>query len=111
MANLFDKLQSEIEGREQQAGISPADLLTLSPELRKVIKTLMRSGTLNLEEIASRVDLPSDEVQGLMDALSERGYVTLVEADEEARYKVTLTHKRGRELPLNIWENLDSKLE
>ena len=51
MASLFDRLQSEIEARQRMEGITPADLLDLSPELRRIINMIMRQKEMGLAEI------------------------------------------------------------
>ncbi len=71
---LFDRLQDEIEHREEQVGISPADLLDMSPELQRLVRTMSRHGAMTLDEVSSQVALPADEARSLLDGLVEKGH-------------------------------------
>jgi DNA-binding MarR family transcriptional regulator len=111
MPGLFDRLQSEIQRREEVVGISPAELLDLSPELRRLVQTITRRGHVTLAELAGAVGMPADEVAPLLAALEEKGFVTASDADGERRYKAQYARRRGREVPLNIWEALTERIE
>lgn len=111
MPGLFDRLQNEIERREEVIGISPADLLELSPELRRLVQTITRRGEITLAELSGAVGMPADEVAPLIAALEEKGFVTASDKDGERRYKAQYARRRGREVPLNIWEALTQRIE
>jgi len=111
MAGLFDRLQAEIETRQRVEGITPADLLDLSPALRRIINLVIRRGEMSLGEIVRELDVRPSEVGEMLDALVEKGYLRAFEVEGEQRYKTFLARKRGREVPLNIWEALGSKVE
>lgn len=55
MAGLFENLRLEIETRQSVKGITLADLLDLSPRLRRLINTIIRRGEMSLIEIASEL--------------------------------------------------------
>ncbi len=109
MPGLFDRLQTEIDQRERSAGYSPADLLTLSPELRKLIQTLTRKGASTTDALAAEIDMPAAELGPLLDALIEKGFVAAVDVAGTTWYKAVLARRRGREVPFNIWEALQEK--
>jgi len=111
MDSLFDRLQSETETRQQVEGITPAGLLDISPELRNIVNMILRQGEMSLAEIVSQLDMKPSEVKELLETLVEKGYVRVFEVKGEKRYKTFLAHKRRREVPLNIWEALGSKVE
>lgn len=111
MPGLFDRLQNEIQRREEVVGISPADLLELSPELRRLVQTITRRGQMTLAELSAAVGMPADEVAPLLAGLEEKGFVTASETDGERRYKAQYARRRGREVPLNIWEALTERIE
>ena len=62
MGSLFDRLQDEIDSRESQEGISPADLLDMPAGLAAVVKQIVRRNGMKLSEVAE-----------LMNALIARG--------------------------------------
>jgi len=111
MVGLFDRLQSEIETRQRVEGITPADLLDISPELRRIINLILRQGEMSLTKIVFQLDMRPSEAKGLLDTLVEKGYMKVFEAKGEQRYKTFLARKRVREVPLNIWEALGGKVE
>jgi len=111
MTGLFDRLQSEIESRQRVEGITPADLLDLSPELRRIISMILRQRTMSLAEIVLELDMRPSEVRGMLDTLVEKGYLRAFELKGEQRYKTFLARRRAREVPLNIWEALTDKVE
>jgi DNA-binding MarR family transcriptional regulator len=111
MASLFDKLQSEVEARQRVEGITPADLLDLSPELRRIINMIMRRRGMSPVEIVFELDMRPSEVRELLDTLVEKGYLRVFEVEGEQLYKTFLAHRRGHEATLNVWEILDGKTE
>jgi predicted transcriptional regulator len=111
MTGLFDRLQSEIETRQRMEGITPADLLNLSPELRRIINTITRQGEMSLAEIILELDMIPSEARGVLDTLAEKGFLKAFEVKGELRYKTFFARRRGREVPLNIWDVLSDKVE
>jgi len=111
MAGLFDRLQSEIEARQRMEGITPADLLELSPELRRIVNTITRRGEMSLAEIILELDMKPSEARGLLDTLVEKGFLKAFEAKGELRYKTFFARRRVREVPVNIWDALSDKVE
>jgi DNA-binding MarR family transcriptional regulator len=111
MASLFDRLQSEIETRQRVKGITPADLLDLSPELRRIINMIMRQKEMGLAEIVFELDMRPSEARGLLDTLVEKGYLKAIAVEGELRYKTFFALRRGREMPLNVWDSLGDKVK
>jgi DNA-binding MarR family transcriptional regulator len=111
MGSLFDRLQDEIDSREQQEGISPADLLDLPPGLASVIKKIVRRNGMKLSEVAEALEQTPEEAQQMLDELLKKGYVRQVEVKNEIWYKARFAQKRGRELPQDFWSALDDAVE
>ena len=109
MTGLFDRLQLEIETRQGMEGIIPADLLDLSSELRRIVNTITRRGAMSLAEIVLELERPS-EARELLDTLVDEGFLRAFEVKGEQRYKTFLAPRRGREVPLNIWDALSDKV-
>lgn len=109
MPGLFHRLQSEIETRERAEGITAAGLLDLSPELRRLVNLIMRRNQMSLSQIVFELDMKPSEVKTLLDTLTQKGYLKAFEIKGETHYKTFLARKRGRKLPLNIWETLGDK--
>ncbi len=111
MASLFDRLQSEIQTRQRMEGITPADLLDLSSELRRIVNAITRRREMSLAEIVFELDMKPSEAKGLLDTLVEKGYLKAFEVKGELRYKTFFAPRRGREMPLNVWDALSDKIE
>lgn len=111
MGSLFDRLQDEIDSREQQEGISPADLLDLPPGLASVIKTIVRRNGMKLIEVAEALEQTPEETQQTLDELVKKGYVRQVEVKNEIWYKARFAQKRGRALSQDFWSALDDAVE
>lgn len=108
---LFDRLQTEIERREEQVGISPADLLDMSPELQRLVRTMSRQGALTLEEVCAHVSLSSAEARQLLEGLVAKGHARTEESDGVVRYRVFFGRRRAREVPLDIWQALAERTQ
>lgn len=111
MGSLFDRLQDEIESRERQEGISPADLLNLPPTLASVIKQIIRQNGMRLTEVAEALDQTPESTQQALDDLIEKGYVRQVEVKNEIWYKAQFARKRGRALSKDFWAALDDAVD
>ena len=65
MPGVFDRLQAELNSRERVDGINAADLLDLSPELRRTVQLIMRRKQMSLAEIILELDMtPSEAKKG-----------------------------------------------
>ena len=58
MASRFDRLQSELAACQRVTGVTPADLLGLPPELRRLLNAVTRQGDVSPTEIASQLNTP-----------------------------------------------------
>ncbi|MBU0496044.1 MAG: hypothetical protein KKA73_05790 [Chloroflexi bacterium] len=110
MAGLFGRLQTELEIRERVEGITPTDLLDLPTDLRRVINIVMRQRQMSLTDIVFELDLRPSEAREVLDLLVDKGYLRVFEVDGEQQYKTFLGRRRARDVPLDIWEALTSKL-
>ncbi len=111
MGSLFDRIQSEMESRQKANGLSMADVLTLPDAVRHTFNWMMREGDVGLADVASRLGQDEETAQSEMTLLVERGFVREFQVRGETRYRVRLAPKRGRDIPLNIWQALGDKVE
>jgi hypothetical protein len=47
MPGVFDRLNKEIENKQQEGGITPLDLAELPPALRKIMRLMLRELQMN----------------------------------------------------------------
>ena len=111
MAGLFDRLQEEIDSREQQEGISPVDLLDLPPALAIIIKKIIRKNGMKLTEIATALNQSPEETQKALDELVENGYIRRIEVKKEIWYKAFFKRKADKTLDHSFWSALDDIVE
>ena len=111
MAGLFDRLQDEINSREQPGGLSPIDLLGLPPTLASVIQKIIRKNGMKLEEIATALDQSLEETQKALDELVDQGYVRRVEVKQELWYKARFGRKADKTLHQSVRSALDGLIE
>jgi DNA-binding MarR family transcriptional regulator len=109
---IFKHLQDEIDGREdREEGISLAELLELSPSLRRLMNRITRHGELTVAQAADEVDMDPDEVQDMLTRLVGKGYLVREERDEGWVYQIRFARKRGASLPPGIWSALGRRAE
>ena len=111
MGGLFDRLQDEIDSREQPDGLSPIDLLDMSPALAAVIQQIIRKNGMKLDQIATALDQSPQETQKALDELVEKGYVRRVEVKEDIWYKAHFGRKADKTLHDSVWAALDNIVE
>jgi predicted ArsR family transcriptional regulator len=108
---IFDRIQSEIEEREKREGITPADLLDLSPPLRRLMNRITREGQLSLETAAEHLGESTANARKMLDALVEKGYLHREEQEEGPIYRTRFARRRGRKIPQGIWSALEEKTQ
>jgi len=111
MAGMFDRLQTEIDKREPAEGLSPADLLMLPDELRRIVQLINRRGGMTTEALAAELELPAPEVETLAGDLVDKGMLTPARIEDQPGYKIRFGHRRRREVPFDIWAALKDRTE
>jgi predicted ArsR family transcriptional regulator len=106
---IFGRIQSEIDAREKQDGITPADLLDLSEPLRRLMNRITREGELTAEAASEHVGEPLDNARQMLDALVEKGYLEREQREQGWVYRTRFARKRGREIPAGIWSALGQR--
>jgi predicted ArsR family transcriptional regulator len=106
---IFDRIQGEIEDRDKEEGITPADLLDLSTELRRLMTRITREGEMSVTGAAEQLDGSEAEAQKMLDALVEKGYLQREQREEGWYYSTRFARKRGRDIPVGIWSALGQR--
>lgn len=108
---IFKHLQDEIDDRENREGISLAELLELSPPLRRLMNRITRHGKLTVAQAAQEVEMCEEEVRQMLDALVGKGYLAREEGEDGWLYMVRFARKRGATLPPGIWSALSKRTQ
>jgi predicted ArsR family transcriptional regulator len=106
---IFKHMQDEIDDRENREGITLAELLDLSPPLRRLMNRVTRQGELTVDAAADYLEMAPEEVQEMMSSLVKKGYLVREEREEGWVYKTRFAHKRGRSIPVGIWSALSKR--
>ncbi|OQY24172.1 MAG: hypothetical protein DRJ03_06540 [Chloroflexi bacterium] len=106
---IFNHIQDEIEMRNKKEGISPADLLELSPPLRRLMQHIARQGEMSATAAAEHLEEPPANTRKMLNDLVEKGYLEREEQKEGWVYKTRFARKRGRDIPAGIWSALGQR--
>jgi predicted transcriptional regulator len=99
------------EGAWDTAGLRMTDLLTLPDAMRQIVTWMMRQGPVSPAEVAAHIGQDEETAHTTLEALVEQGFVGRTEVEGKTRYRAQLAHRRGRELPQEIWQALDVTAE
>jgi hypothetical protein len=108
---LFRRLQEEIEIQEEGGGITTADVLMLPAPLREIINLVTRRRVMTRAELMAETGVSEEELVDRVAQLVEKGYLREMEVAGEFKYKVIFARKRGRRVPLNLWQSLGDRVE
>ncbi len=111
MSGLFDRLGKELEAREKASGLTMMDVLTLPDDLRKLFNWMMRQEEVGIADVTTFLKHDEATARKLIADLVERCFVRENQVGGETHYRVRLAPKRGREVPLDIWQALGDKTE
>lgn len=106
---IFDHIQNEIDAREKREGITPADLLDLPVELRRLMNRVTREGESTAQAAAEHLEMDVEDVHGMLESLTAKGYLEREKVDEDWIYRTRFARKRGRKLPVGIWSALGER--
>ena len=108
---LYDRLQGELEARDKSPGLSMSDLLALPEPQSSLLGWMVRKGQVELEDVSAFLKQDAASTRALLADLVEKGYVREIEMRGVKQYRVRMAPKRGRELPANLWQALDDKVQ
>lgn len=108
---LFNRLQGELEAREQSPGLQMSDLLSMPEPQSGLLNWMMRQGPVALSNVMAFLNRDETDTRSLMAELCSKGYVREIEMRGVTQYRVRLAPKRGHALPSNLWQALDGKVE
>jgi hypothetical protein len=118
MPGLFDRLQTQINDKSREGGITALDLADLPPALRKIMRLMLRQLQMNYPQLCEAMDgmpetdrLSRADLERSLETLTQQAWLTRLGEGEKAVYKVNLKAKSGSTLASGIWSALDDKLK
>ena len=118
MAGVFDRLQKELDIRNQEGGISAIDLADLPPNLRKLMRMMLREVEMEYERLVQAAQsmkksefTDQAELDKSLATLVENGWLIQRGQGEVKYYRVNLRKKAGSNLSTGICAALNKKIE
>jgi DNA-binding MarR family transcriptional regulator len=106
---IFGRIQKEIDSQDKQEGITLADLLDLSPELRRLMNRITREGSITVKGASEALGESEGNARKTLDALVGKGFLERTEEEEGWVYRTRFARKRGRKLPAGVWSALERR--
>ena len=107
---LFEWLQRELEEQEKADGLTMTEILTMPDPLRQLVNWMLRQQSVDFAEIVAFVGEDETTSRAMLESLMERGVVHRISNDDTARYHVRMASRRGRQIPIDIWQALEEKI-
>ena len=115
---VFDRLQQQLDVRKREEGISAIEIADLPPNLRKVMRLMLREVVLKYTDLCveleamPKVDRPTRrELDQALDVLVEQNWLIRYDEGEFISYRVNLRRKAGSQLDQDIWSALTNRID
>jgi hypothetical protein len=115
--SIFDRLQKHLEVTKREQGISPIEIAELPPNLRKVMRLMLREVAMKYSEIVAAVaEMPAanrlspKDLDAALATLVEQNWLNRFGSEEMTTYRVNLRRRSGSQLGADIWGTLDNKI-
>ena len=115
--SIFDRLQRQLDIQKREQGISALELMDLPPNLRRIMKLMLREVVIKYIHLTQAV-AAFPEANRMTTAELDAGLQTLVEQNwliacgdgEFLSYRVNLRRKAGSALDQDIWAALNARI-
>ena len=103
-------LNAEVEKASGKKGIAMSEFLDLRAPHRRIVLELTKTGRLSSAELSEKLGMEEESVEGMMETLVEKGYITETMKEGEKKYEVAIARKKQKKVPLDIWSALEKKV-
>jgi DNA-binding transcriptional ArsR family regulator len=117
MPGVYDRLQKKLELEKREEGISPIEIAGLPPNLRKLMRLLVRESLIfykdllvKVGEMPERDRLTKSELDEALQELTRQGWLISRGEGERINYQVNLRRRAGSKIAQGIWAKLDEKI-
>jgi hypothetical protein len=115
--SIFDRLQQQLDIQKREHGISALELTDLPPNLRRIMRLMLREVVLKYTELEKAIQampeaqrLAKTELDEALQSLVEHNWLIRMAEGEYTAYRVNLRRKAGSALNQDIWASLSSKI-
>jgi len=117
MSNVFDRLQNKLDIEKHDEGISLIEIAQLPPNLRKVMRIMLRELEITRKSLINEIDklpkddrLENDELFYSLETLAKQSWLISRGEGESLNYQVNLRRKSGSSLAKSFWAQLDDRI-
>lgn len=117
MPGIFDRLQKQLDIAKREEGISAIEIADLPPNLRKVMRLMLREVVMKrtdlqaaVEEMPAASRLSPADLGSALDVLVEQNWLTRYGSGEFTSYRVNLRRRAGVSQGTDIWAALNSRI-
>lgn len=108
---LFEQVQRKLADQEAAAGLTMTEVLTMPAPLRRLVNWMLRQPPVSFADVLAFIAEDEAATRAMLETLTEKGIVYTINEGEALRYRVQIAPRRGRPIPLNIWESLEAKIQ
>ena len=117
MGGVFDRLHKKLEVDKREEGISALEIASLPPNLRKVMKVMLREVQMTYQELCLFIEQQSErdrltgpELDEALEMLTRQGWLIRRGEGERINYQVNLRRKAASKIAQGIWSSLDARI-
>jgi hypothetical protein len=117
MSGVFNRLQNKLEIQKREQGISPLEIADLPPNLRKVMRLMLREVAMKYSELQRAVEampesqrMSEEDFNQALAMLVEQNWLIRSGEGDMVTYRVNLRRKAGSNLDKDIWASLENKI-
>ena len=117
MSGVFDRLHKRLELEKRDEGISPLELASLPPPLRKIMRAMLREVEILYLDMITLVEdwpekdrMPRGELDAALQTLTVQGWLIRRGEGERVRYQVNLRRKAPSKVAQGIWAALNDTI-
>lgn len=117
MSSVFDRLQHQLDIQKREHGISALELADLPPNLRRIMRLMLREVVIKYNDLVKAVDalpeanrLSHTELDTALGTLVEQNWLLRSGTGEFVSFRVNLRRKAGSALNKDIWAALESRI-
>lgn len=115
--SIFDRLQRQLDIQKREQGISALELMDLPPNLRRIMKLMLREVVMKHTHLSQAVAafpeanrMTQDELDAGLKTLVEQNWLIANGEGEFLSYRVNLRRKAGSALDQDIWAALNARI-
>ncbi len=115
--SIFDRLQRQLDIQKREQGISALELMDLPPNLRRIMKLMLREVVMKHTHLSKAVAafpeanrMTQDELNAGLKTLVEQNWLIANGEGEFLSYRVNLRRKAGSALDQDIWAALNARI-